>query len=162
MFPVQDIITLLREMGITHVTGVPDSTFGPWFDGLQTTGDIRLVPVCREGEAWAVAAGLHLGGAAPLVMIQCTGLFESGDALRNALHDFELPLYAFIGYRNYLNRAHARGDTTLAFTEPVLRAWDVDYVLINTSTEIATIREHYTCCQREQRPGVALIAEGRG
>ncbi len=42
-----------------------------------------LVRVCREGEAWEVAAGLHLGGATPLVMIQCTGLFESGDAIRN-------------------------------------------------------------------------------
>jgi sulfopyruvate decarboxylase TPP-binding subunit len=149
-------------MGITHVTGVPDSTFGPWFDRLRTGSDIRLVPVCREGEAWAVAAGLSLGGAVPLIMIQCTGLFESGDSLRNAIHDFKLPLYAFVGYRNYLNRATAVGDTTLAFTEPVLRAWDVDYILVNGTQEFATMREHYTRCQREGRAGIALIAEGRG
>jgi sulfopyruvate decarboxylase TPP-binding subunit len=118
--------------------------------------------VCREGEAWAVAAGLHLGGAVPLVMIQCTGLFESGDSLRNAIHDFEIPLYAFVGYRNYLNRATAVGDTTLAFTEPVLRAWDLDYIRVSGAREITTIREHFTRCQRERHAGIALIAEGRG
>ena len=69
---------LLDSMRVTHVTGVPDSTFGPWFDALRASSAIRLVPVCREGEAWAVAGGLHLGGARPLVMMQCTGLFESG------------------------------------------------------------------------------------
>ena len=56
----------------------------------------------REGEAWAIAAGLQLGGKRPLVMIQNTGLFESGDALRNVLFDLRLPLVAVIGYRSAL------------------------------------------------------------
>ena len=63
---------------------------------------LSLVRVCREGEAWTIAAGLYLGGQRPLVVIQNTGLFESGDALRNVLFDLGLPLFALIGYRNYL------------------------------------------------------------
>ena len=62
----------------------PDSTIGQWQQAIEHRGRTRVVRVCREGEAWEVAAGLHLGGATPIVMIQCTGLFESGDALRNA------------------------------------------------------------------------------
>ena len=51
-----------------------------------------------------MAGGLHLGGATPLVLIQCTGLFESGDSLRNIVHDWTLPIFSVIGYRSYLNQ----------------------------------------------------------
>src|SRR5437763_1601373 len=84
---------------------------------------------CREGEAWEIAAGLHLGGASPVVLIQCTGLFESGDALRNVLHDWKLPIFSIIGYRSYLSQDTLPGDTSLVFTEPVLSAWNIDYKL---------------------------------
>ena len=98
MWSANEVLELLNGMGVTHVTGVPDSTTGLWFDAVRESDSIRLIPVCREGEAWGVAAGLFLGGARPLVMMQCTGLFESGDALRNAIHDFGLPIYALIGW----------------------------------------------------------------
>ncbi len=52
-------------------------------------------------------------------MIQCTGPFESGDALRNMLHEWKLPIYSMIGYRSYLNQDTLLGDTTLVFTEPI-------------------------------------------
>jgi len=161
MVPAGEFVALLREMGVTHVAGLPDSTFGPWFDALRESTEIRLVSVCREGEAWGVAAGLYLGGARPLVMMQCTGLFESGDALRNAIHDFGLPLYALIGYRNYLRRESVR-DTTLEFTEPVLRAWGFEPLLIDEPSKMGAILEHYQQCRRDGQPGFALIAEGAG
>jgi sulfopyruvate decarboxylase TPP-binding subunit len=161
MVPGAQFVALLRAMGVTHVVGVPDSTFGPWFDALRETSDICLVSVCREGEAWGVAAGLHLGGARPLVVMQCTGLFESGDSLRNVIHDFELPLYALIGYRNYLRRGSVP-DTALEFTEPILRAWGLEPLLIDVPGRMGSIRDHYEQCRREQIAGVALIAEGAG
>ena len=115
--------------------------------------------VCREGEAWEVAAGLELGGATPLVMIQCTGLFESGDALRNVLHDWKLPVFAIIGYRSYLDQAKLPGDTCLVFTEPVLDAWRIDYRLITSPSQLDVIRGHYLDCRDSGRAGAALIAE---
>ena len=97
MFSGEQISSLLEELGVTHVITVPDSTIGRWESAIERSPRVRLVRVCREGEAWQVAAGLHLGGATPVVMIQCTGLFESGDALRNALHDWKLPIFSIIG-----------------------------------------------------------------
>jgi sulfopyruvate decarboxylase subunit alpha len=129
MFPGEPIASLLRAADITDVVTVPDSTIGSWESAIQQSG-ISLIRVCREGEAWAVAAGLYLGGRRPLVMIQCTGLFESGDSLRNILHDWKLPIPAIIGYRSYLNQESLPGDTCLTFTEPIIRAWDIDYQLI--------------------------------
>jgi sulfopyruvate decarboxylase TPP-binding subunit len=117
--------------------------------------------VCREGEAWEVAAGLELGGATPLVMIQCTGLFESGDSLRNVLHDWKIPVFSIIGYRSYLNQDSLPGDTCLVFTEPVLGAWQIDYRLLSAPSEIDTIADHYAACRADSRAGAILIAEGK-
>ncbi|MDE0736526.1 MAG: hypothetical protein OSB47_11930 [Pirellulaceae bacterium] len=161
LYQADEFVQLLEELEITHVVWVPDSTLGLWESALLQSNAIQLVSVCREGEAWAVAAGLHLGGARPLVIIQCTGLFESGDALRNVLHDYQLPLYALVGYRSYLNSSSLPGDTCLAFTEPILEAWNVESRFIDSHDKKHLFKEHYLQCQQDQKPGVTLLAEGR-
>ena len=159
MFSGEQIAEVLAQLGITHVVTVPDSTIGQWQTAIEQRGATRLVRVCREGEAWEVAAGLHLGGAMPLVMIQCTGLFESGDAIRNVLHDWKLPVFSIIGYRSYLDQAKLPGDTCLVFTEPVLDAWRLDYRLITSPSQLDVIRTHYLECRDSGRAGAALIGE---
>jgi sulfopyruvate decarboxylase TPP-binding subunit len=161
MFTGQEVTSLLTELGFTHVVTVPDSTIGQWDKALSQTPGLRMVRVCREGEAWGVAGGLYFGGATPLVLIQCTGLFESGDALRNIVHDWKLPIFSMIGYRSYLNQSTLPGDTSLVFTEPVLDAWKIDYKLITSSSQIGVIRDHYRACKAANKPGAALIAEGK-
>jgi sulfopyruvate decarboxylase TPP-binding subunit len=151
----------LAAMGITHVVSVPDGTIGAWHEAIRAHPGLRLVSVCREGEAWAVAMGLHLGGATPLVLIQCTGLFESGDSLRNVLHDWKLPIFSIIGYRSYLNQDTLPGDTCLLFTEPVLDAWKIDWRLITGAAQFGEIRAHYERCRAANVPGAIVVAEGR-
>ena len=161
MFSGDQISGLFEQLGITHVVTVPDSTVGQWQTAIEQRGKTRVVRVCREGEAWQVAAGLMLGGARPIVLIQCTGLFESGDALRNAVHDWKLPIFSMIGYRSYLNQDTLPGDTCLVFTEPVLDAWKIDYKLITSPSQFPTLAEHYETCRAANRPGAILIAEGK-
>lgn len=162
MFSGSQIVAALKGAGITHVVWLPDSTLGQWEDALSSASGpkaIKLVRVCREGEAWAIAMGLHLGGARPLVMIQCTGLFDSGDSLRNAVYDFGVPLFAVIGYRSALNAAAS--DSARTFTEPNLKSWGLDYRLIDAPEKLGELAEHYAACRQAQKPGVVLIAEGR-
>ena len=161
MFTGEQIASQFLELGVTHVITVPDSTIGAWGDALDAIAGISVVRVCREGEAWGIAGGLHLGGAMPLVLIQCTGLFESGDALRNVLFDWKFPIMSVIGYRSYLDQSTLPGDTCLTFTEPILKAWNLDYRLITQPSELTLIRDHLARCRAENRPGVALIAEGK-
>jgi sulfopyruvate decarboxylase TPP-binding subunit len=92
-------------------------------------------------------------------MIQCTGLFESGDALRNVIHDWKIPVFSIIGYRSYLDQAKLPGDTCLVFTEPILDAWKIDYRLITSPAELDVIRDHFTDCRSTKRAGAALIGE---
>ena len=124
-------VRVLEQAGFTHVVWLPDSALGPWETALVSSTQIKLIRPCREGEAIGVAAGLMLGGARPVVVIQCTGLFEAGDALRNVVHDLHLPLKLVVGVRSY--RAFLAGktaDNCPAFTEPVLRAWQVPYTVL--------------------------------
>lgn len=121
----------LEGAGFTHVVWIPDSAIGPWEAALVSSSKLKLIRPCREGEAIGIAAGLMLGGARPVAVVQCTGLFEAGDALRNVVHDLGLPLKLIVGVRSY--RAFAAGqskDNCPAFTEPILNAWQVPYALL--------------------------------
>jgi sulfopyruvate decarboxylase TPP-binding subunit len=160
MFTPEEIVAAFTELGITHVVWIPDTTTGQWDNALQAAPDIQLIQVCREGEAWALAAGLYLGGAKPIVVIQCTGFFESGDALRNIVHDYRLPIFGLVGYRSYLNASSLPGDTCLKFTEPVLEAWALNTVFIDSEEKKPKFSEHYRACVENNVPGIALMAEG--
>jgi sulfopyruvate decarboxylase TPP-binding subunit len=161
VFGGRQMTDLFAKLGITHVVTVPDSTIGPWETDIEASASVALTNVCREGEAWAVAAGLHIGGAVPLVAIQCTGLFESGDSLRNVIHDLGVPLFALIGYRSYLSQDLLPGDTCLVFTEPILEAWRIDCKLIDIPEKLGLFEEHFRACRSAGRAGAILLAEGK-
>ncbi len=159
MFSGEAIAAAIAELGVTHVVWLPDSALGPWEAALESSPAFKLVRVCREGEAWAIAAGLQLGGQRPLVIMQTTGLYESGDALRNVLFDLKLPIYAMVGHRSYM--VPNTPDTATKFAEPILRAWGLDYVLLAAASELPNFAEHFRACAAADKPGVALVAEGR-
>ncbi|MEK6239456.1 MAG: hypothetical protein N2C14_32460 [Planctomycetales bacterium] len=159
MFSGEEICDALSGLGITHVVWTPDSLLGSWEEEFERRDDLQLVRACREGEAWLIAAGLHVGGARPVVMIQCTGMFESGDALRNALMDLRLPLFAVIGYRSYL--VSDSPDSARKFTEPILKAWGLEHVFLKTRDDLPRLSAHFRDCESAGKPGIALIAEGR-
>ena len=96
-----EILHTLVAAGITHVVGLPYNTSAPLFDALSDHLWIRLVTVTREGEAFAIASGLWLGGASPLVVIQNTGLLESGDSLRGTATRMGAPIPILITGRGY-------------------------------------------------------------
>ncbi len=93
MLDGETVAAALVECGITHVIWIPDSTTGSWHSALSAHPELTLIRVSREGEAFAIAAGLYIGGKRPIIQIQCTGLFEAGDSLRNFMHDLKLPLF---------------------------------------------------------------------
>ena len=158
MFAGREIVATLNELSVTHVVWVPDSAIGPWEADLDSAGSPRLIRVCREGEAWPLAVGLHVGGQSPLVMMQTTGLFESGDALRNVLFDLKLPIYSLIGVRNWLTSGSS--DTAKAYAEPILRAWGLDCQWLIQPEDKPKLAEHFRRCRAANAPGMALLAEG--
>jgi sulfopyruvate decarboxylase TPP-binding subunit len=154
------VAAAFKACGITHVVWIPDSEIGTWEAALLAEPGLQLVRVCREGEAVAVAAGLHLGGKRPIVLMQCTGFFEAGDAFRNLVHDLKLPLFFVIGVRSYY--AHQQGmsaDTCPVFTESIVQAWKVPYTVLDKRHTASDLGAAYRQAQAENRAGAVLLAE---
>jgi sulfopyruvate decarboxylase TPP-binding subunit len=148
------MVEILRTAGITHVPWIPDSDLGRWESALANASTPRLLRVCREGEILAIAAGLLLGGASPLGMMQCTGLFEAGDALRNVVHDLQLPIRLLVGVRSWkASRVGTVADTCPRFIQPYVDAWQIRVHWLNGTAEDLAL------ALREPGPGLLLWPE---
>ena len=148
----------LSASGVTHVVWVPDSELGALESYLSP--DIHLVRACREGEAVAIAAGLMIAGARPVVICQCTGFFEAGDAFRNVVKDLQLPLFLLIGHRNRtayaLRQSH---DSAAKCLEPILRAWGVEYQVLEPDGDPSIICAAYNLTRQTGAARAVVIAE---
>jgi sulfopyruvate decarboxylase TPP-binding subunit len=154
------VVAALEDCGVSHAVWIPDSELGQWEPALAAASGLSLIRVCREGEAIAVAAGLLLGGKRPIVLIQCTGLFEAGDSLRNCVHDLRLPLFLIVGVRSwYAHQAGASADSCPVFTEPILRAWQIPFTVLERRHSAADLAVAYREAQAAGRAAAVLVAE---
>mgnify|MGYP001410444210 CR=1 FL=1 len=56
------ILEQLKKNGVTHVVYLPDSETNHLFLAMEDDPDIDVIPVGREAETMAIAAGLVVGG----------------------------------------------------------------------------------------------------
>ena len=160
MIKADAVVSEIKKNGVTHVVGVPDNGSRALYRMLWADPDIRVVPVTREGEAFALASGLFLGGKKPMVIIQNTGFYEAGDAFRGTVMNMAIPLVMIIGYRGY-DTMFGTGpvDTAATFFEPVLKAWKVPYYMMRSSEESGLISRAFSECSDISLP-VAVIYHG--
>jgi sulfopyruvate decarboxylase TPP-binding subunit len=159
MFDGNEAVGVFEQLGITHVIWLPDSELGTWHAALVGSAKLKLIRVCREGEAFGIAAGLCLAGARPIVVIQCTGFYEAGDAIRNVVHDMGLPIFIIVGYRGYYGGIAGRTDTAATFLEPIVNAWQLPYKVFTKESTIDELASFYR--ENQTRSAAALIAETR-
>jgi len=153
------ILEELKRQGITHVVGLPDNGSRALYELLRGDPALRVVSVCREGEAYAVAAGLYVGGARPCVLIQNTGFLESGDGFRGTAHNMAVPLVSLVGYRGHASLAPgaSRVDTAASFLEPTLKAWGMSYFTLASDAELPVLPEAFRLAGEGSRPVAVLI-----
>ena len=150
------IIHELVSQGVTHVITLPDSETKGMYDAIRQTGSIKLVPVCREGEAIPIAAGLWAAGKKPVVIIQNSGLYESGDALRGLGIGVNLPLVMFIGYRGY-DRHGDTADSAARLLEPYLHAWRVQFYLLEYENDLDRVKLAFEQAEKTSLPVAVLV-----
>jgi sulfopyruvate decarboxylase subunit alpha len=168
------ILEALRREQVTHVVTLPDNASGALLAMLSPSESPRLLGVTREGEAFALASGLWVGGANPLVLIQNTGLLESGDALRGTAMRMRVPLVCLVTYRGYASLVALPGpaapldgkalsrpdvDSTALLTEPTLAAWGIPYGFLHRDDDVPRIGEAFRQAALLEQP-VALLIPG--
>ena len=149
------IIEELKKNEFTHVVWLPDSETNFMYQLLTNEPTLDLVPVCREGETMAIAAGLWVGGKKPVVLIQNTGIFESGDSIRGLGLDVNQPLVMLVGYRGW-SRHGITNDSAARFIEHILHAWGISYYLIETDDDAGRITSALEEAERTSKPGAGL------
>lgn len=150
------MLQTLRQLGITHIVWLPDSESGHLFHALAQNPDLHLVPVAREGETIAIAAGLMAGGKRPVVVIQSTGFFESGDSVRGLALDCRLPLLMVIGYRGYVPDGPLT-DSAARYLEPMLKTWGIPYYLILSDDDLPVVQRAYQEARERSAPVAVLL-----
>jgi sulfopyruvate decarboxylase subunit alpha len=171
------VLDALEELEVTHVVGLPDNASASLFSQLDDRPAIRRVYVTREGEAFALASGLWVGGATPAVVIQNTGLLESGDSLRGTAMRMGVPLLCFVTVRGFaslpLRKSSSRPrrqsrevlvrpevDSAAVLTEPTLKAWRVPFNYYESDDHRSRIRDAMMLARAEDRPVVLLLSRG--
>jgi sulfopyruvate decarboxylase subunit alpha len=155
----QKVVDELKKWNVTHVVGLPDNGSAGIYELLKAGSEIEVITVTREGEAFAIASGLYVGGKTPVVLIQSTGFLESGDAIRGTASGMEIPLVSLIGYRGYstMGPDSVRVDSAAVYLEPTLKAWGFPYDKIETDEEIPVISEAFRKARETSKPTAALL-----
>mgnify|MGYP001346530354 FL=1 len=150
------IIEQFKKNGVTHVIWLPDSETNFMYELMTREEELKIVPVCREGESIAIAAGVWVGGKKPVVLIQNTGMFEAGDSIRGLGIDIEFPLVMMIGYRGWTRHGITK-DSAARFTEPILHAYGINYYLIESNDDVGRISVAFEEAERTRRPVACLL-----
>ena len=149
----------LHKNGVTDVVWLPDTESGHMYNLLQADPSLRIIPIAREAEGMPIAAGLWIGGRKPVVMIQNTGFFESGDSVRGMAVDIAAPLVIFIGYRGWTRRG-VTTDSAAIITEPTLHAWRMSYYLVEHDDDMDRISVAFEDAERMKSGPWAFSSAG--
>jgi len=176
MVTARSLLSELKACGVSHVVGLADNSSAALLSLLGNDDSVSFIAVTREGEAFALASGLWIGGKTAVVVVQNTGLLESGDGLRGTAQRMRIPLVCFITYRGYEGKpfrlaktergpwtiedfSRADLDSAAIVTEPTLKAWNVPFEFLESDADLAKVARAFSRAERESRP-VALLITG--
>ena len=154
----ETVLAEMKKNGVTHVVWLPDSETNWLYLLMQEEPSLTLVGVNREGLAFSAAAGIAAGGKRPLILIQNTGLMESGDSLRGWAIGLNVPVVLMVGYRGW-TRHGVNSDTAAVYTERFLNAFGVNYYLVEGDADAPRISIAFEEANRTKRPVAVLVAD---
>ena len=154
----ETVLAQMKKNGVTHVVWLPDSETNWLFLLMEADPSLTLVGVNREGLAFSAASGIYAGGKTPLILIQNTGLMESGDSMRGWAMQMEVPVVLMVGYRGY-TRHGVNKDTAATYTERFLNAFNINYYLVEEDGDAERISIAFAEAKKTKRPVAVLVAD---
>lgn len=147
------------DLGVTHVVTVPDTHQRTLLTALYNEPRIRMITVSTEDEAICVNAGLWMGGAEPLLLIQNLGLFAAMNALRGIALDKRVPTCMLVGQfnRDITKTAEENAASGVRLMEPVLKTMGVSCYRIDRPADADMLTKAFQESRELRTPTVALI-----
>ncbi|MBI2830922.1 MAG: hypothetical protein HYX79_01530 [Chloroflexi bacterium] len=155
----------LKMAGIRYLAWLPDSETHFMHEAIHSDPALKLIQVCREGEALAICAGLHLGGSKSALLVENQGIFDSGNNLKWII-DLKIPLVMLVGYLLYHqmqrtpegNFRWGRKD----YTEPFLDCFDVKHYLVDSDSDAHKVGLACKEAHETRRPVAVLLTSADG
>jgi len=154
----ETVLAEMKKNGVTHVVWLPDSETNWLYMLMKNDPELDLITVSREGQAFSIAAGLSVGGKNPIILIQNTGMMESGDSLRGWCLGMHIPVVMMVGYRGY-TRHGVNSDTAATYTERFLNAFGIQYYLVENDSDAERISVAFEEAIQTKRPVAILVGD---
>jgi sulfopyruvate decarboxylase subunit alpha len=154
----ETLVEEFKKNGVTHVVTIPDSETNYLYELMEKQPWLDIIPAAREGETFAIALGLLVGGKVPVCLIQNTGMMESGDSIRGMALDTGFPLVFVVGYRGW-TRHGVVTDSAALYTEPFLHAFRINYYMVEQNDDGPRISLAFEEARATKRPVAVLIGD---
>jgi sulfopyruvate decarboxylase subunit alpha len=154
------ILAAIKAAGVRTVAALPDITTSAgllW--PLSRDTDLRLIRVCKEDEGISICSALSYCNHRAVMSMQQTGLFDSLNAVRSFAVEYKHPvcmLVGLLGKEAGLPVAQSK-KYSVRIVEPVLRAMEIDHLVIERDDEIPKITAAIETAYATSRPVVVLF-----
>lgn len=158
--PAEILHRAIVDLGVSHVLIVPDTHQKSLLASLNDESSLKMLTFSTEDEAICVNAGLWIGGAEALVIIQNVGLFAAMNGLRGVAMDMNVPTCLLVGQygRDVTQPVEAEQQgSAIRLIEPMLKSVGVPYYRLDRAEDIGVLRTAFDQSRSERRPTVVLV-----
>lgn len=158
------LLAQLHAAGVTHCVTVPDFVQFALHDALcAADSGIANVFAAAEDQALTTAAGLYVGGATPVVMVQNQGLYKCMNTLRAVCLDAGVPMVFFVGQfgREAENIGQPQTDSRrsmVALMQPWLDSIGIRHWSIDEDSDVPQVAEAFAHARSAEAAAVVLVA----
>ena len=158
--PAELLVNEITGLGVTHVVTVPDTHQRTLLELLAEDSRLSLLTVSTEDEAIGVNAGLWIGGAEPLLLIQNVGLFAGLNALRAIAQDMKTPACILVGQfgRDLERAAEDNRASAVRLIGPLMETMNLPFYMIDTPDDAPLLTRAFQESRERHGPVVVLIS----
>jgi sulfopyruvate decarboxylase TPP-binding subunit len=158
--PARQLHDAIKALGVSHILTVPDTHQKSLLASLRKDSEMEFVTLSTEDEAICVNAGLWMGGAQPLVIIQNVGLFAAMNSLRGVAIDMRIPTCLLTGqYGRDVTRPVAENrSSAVRLLEGVMESVDVPTYNIDRSADLPLLAKGWSESRDRRGPVVVLVS----
>jgi phosphonopyruvate decarboxylase len=161
--PSQRLLDLLEAHGYDFFTGVPCSLFEGVTRILDREPRYGYISAVREDSAIGVAAGAHLGGRQPVVLMQNSGLGVSVNAIVSLNQIYDIPALLVVSWRGQGGSRSGDAPEHIIMgdvTEPLLSLLSVPFRIFNPETLERDLAALTATMRQTARPVALVVPKG--
>ncbi|MBJ6363213.1 thiamine pyrophosphate-binding protein [Paenibacillus sp. GCM10012307] len=155
------ILSVLKENGYRHFTGVPCSLLKGLFSLLEQdeNSQVRYIPAVREDSAVGVASGFVISGHKSAVLMQNSGLGYSLNVLTSFNMIYDLPILLIVSWRGAYGNDAVEHDIIGARLTHLLDAVEIPHIELTENQPEQALLEAVGLIEATSRPVALLIKD---